>query len=816
MSAHFDWLTEEESGWELPPSRPPRPPSRRRRHWQLLLLLMLLAIVSGYAYGQLQQRVAAATAAVTEDIRASYRLHYQAAAWRDDELFRTLIGGSNRSWRQTQRALLVQGLLYDRWPLGLRPQAAEPDVLTVSLSSDLRQAELQATQRYTVAREGGAQETVTLRHTVTYRRGRNRWLVTPPPPDFWGEWQVADGRFLTLVYPQRDEEIAQRLLADLETAWIKSCYTLPGVECARDLRLLVRLNTDPEALLTVADATVMLSGRPNLTLPAPTLVGLPVDETGYQALLRGYAAHVITAILIESAGWSCCHQGLFQQALLDYQLSQLGLRPWPLTPAVYREMPGQAIVGLGGLNRFWSEPPLRPLSGHAWQQVYALVQFILHVKPDISAASMQRHLLTAGSYFRWLQQYEPLGALGNRAQQREWLRFIQAQIGPQSPPLSLPEQDIQLLCRSPLSRTIATLYRYDLATATWTSELVDRPFLFMAPLPHDDGVILQEREARWDHSQLLIWRDGGESNASPQSLRDRGLFRIDTEADNLLLYTFKFRERQVAYSLLDLAGCDEGDCRRYELMGAPVRSPDGNRTLLAGNDGILWLGDEQGQNGVEVGRGIAPFWLDNETYGYAHLVGSLTRPPAEIVAVSVITGEVSVLLRLADLQAATPADINFDQLTIHAIARSPADASRLFIAMVPAQDEGVIEEVGALIFDYDRQTGAASLLLRLDYHLGLFNPLLFSPDGHWLVVQSFARPKTAWQLHLYGIATGETHVLTSSYIFAFPGFDWSADGQWLLRVEGGFLHVLAPAYNYEQMIVHDFPGCNFAAWINKP
>jgi len=816
MTNRFDWHTDEENSWEtLASPEPKRPPRRWRPLW---LLLLLLVGVGGFGYWQLQQRLAAATAAVTEDVSASYRLLHQAAVRKDAELFNTLIAGGDRSWVRAQRELLAQGLLLDRWPLGLKLPAAEPDIGAVIPSLDLSRAELQVTQQYTVDQGQGVAKSITLRRVVTYRRGQNRWLAAPPPPDFWGEWQVADGRLLTLVYPRRDETIALRLLTDLETQWLKSCQVLSEVQCTRDLRLLVRLSTDPDALATAADVSVMLSGRPTLNLPAPTLVGLPLDEAGYQALLRGYAAHVVAAVLIESAGWSCCRQGLFHQALLDVQLSQLGLRPWPLTAAVYREMPGQAIEGLGGLNQFWSEAPLAPLAGRAWPQVYALVDFVLHSNPGVSATAMQRHLATADSYFTWVQQYMALGVSDsvayNRAQQRPWLRFIQAQVEPAPPPFPLPEQDIQMLCRAPASRSLATLYRYDLTAATWTPELANRPFLFMAPLPQGEGVLLQERDGRPDRSHLLIWQDGHETAVRPQSLPD-GLFRVDPAASNLLLYTFNFSERATTYSLLDPNACDAGDCR-YDLLGAPLLSPDGRRTLLVDSQNRLWLGNEQGQALRPAGRGVAPFWLDDETYGYAHLAGSLTRPPSEIVAASAVTGALTILLPLADLQAAVPAGVEFDRLSIRAIAAAPADPDTLFIALAPAEDDQGETATGALIFSYHRRTGAVALRLQLDHYLSPFNPLLFSPDGRWLALQSFARPKTLWQLHLHEVATRQTRVLTSSYIFAFPGFDWSADGRWLLRVEDGFLHVLAPAHDYEQMIVHDFPGCNFAAWINKP
>ena len=36
-----------------------------------------------------------------------------------------------------------------------------------------------------------------------------------------------------------------------------------------------------------------------------------------------------------------------------------------------------------------------------------------------------------------------------------------------------------------------------------------------------------------------------------------------------------------------------------------------------------------------------------------------------------------------------------------------------------------------------------------------------------------------------------------------------------LRTEAGFLHLYAPLYGYQRLVVHEYPSCNFAAWINK-
>jgi hypothetical protein len=67
---------------------------------------------------------------------------------------------------------------------------------------------------------------------------------------------------------------------------------------------------------------------------------------------------------------------------------------------------------------------------------------------------------------------------------------------------------------------------------------------------------------------------------------------------------------------------------------------------------------------------------------------------------------------------------------------------------------------------------------------------------------------------LIDIQTVRQRGLTSDFPCAFPGYDWSADSQWLLRAGDGFVHFLNPANNDQALFVHDFGSCSFAAWVN--
>jgi hypothetical protein len=94
-----------------------------------------------------------------------------------------------------------------------------------------------------------------------------------------------------------------------------------------------------------------------------------------------------------------------------------------------------------------------------------------------------------------------------------------------------------------------------------------------------------------------------------------------------------------------------------------------------------------------------------------------------------------------------------------------------------------------------------------------YYPLRFSPDGQWLLLKS--NGPRQYDFYLYHVESGQERIMTSNHMSAFPNFDWSADGRWLLRLEQGFIHLSAPAEGYQTLLLHDFNQCQFAAWVNS-
>lgn len=827
MSSRFDWETEEELLWQEQQESGKR--SRLPAKRFLLAVFFFLAIAAGgitLILHQIDRQAEETSAAVAEEILASQRVWQTSISETDVELFESVLSGSRPNWMDTQYELFDAKLLLDRWTFGLEP-IGNAEITDITVSPDLTEAEVFLVQNYLttvalplIAQENLAglaeakQDTITLKKVLIFRRGADQWLYSAPQQMFWGNRKMTKSRYLTLSYPERDEELAKRLLDDLDEDVAAMCASLPEVNCTSDLHLRIRMETDPHSLVETADPAIMLrpAATHGLSLPTPSLVGTPSDEDGYQALRRAYAAHVVTTAITTSVNYTCCANGLLYQALLDKQLSRLGLRLWPPGIPEFRTAFNNSPIGTVDMQHLWRSEPVPHPTDPATLQVYALVNYFTGVAPDRSIASMQRGLGKTHSLQAWLLQYISASSRFTAGIQRDWLHHVADYYAQIPAPLPLPEQDIQLLCDNE-NGDDATLLRYDPAADVWTAELSNRSFVFMNPLPDDNGLLLQEHQDQPEQSRILLWRNGLEADVFGRTVGD-GLFRTIPGSQGLVLFISEDNLGWTLFRLLSSNLCDSIGCIIRTLYSPPIWSPDGNRTIVRTGKQTLWLADATGREQTFFGSGIAPFWLDEDRAGY--LQTGRREPDANsfIVLTTISDMQTEILLPVKAPLALLPEGIEERKIAIRTIKTSPAHPELLLIAAA-ILDEEQWSDSGGLIFSYDMRDEKIRLLLNLPYNLRSYDEFSFSPDGEWLTVKSTDRSGMMSQLHLLHLATDQTIVLNSTYPSGYPGYDWSADSQWLLRTEMGFLHLYSPAFGYQRLVVHEYPSCNFAAWINK-
>ena len=412
MSQNFSWKTDEDRGWDDPTPQPlPKP--RRRLPWAWLLGLFAAAIlITTVIYARIQEQVKETTTRAAQDVLAAHQLSQNAAASQDVDLFRTNLSRRDASWAETQRELVAQGLFQDRTAFSLRwwgqagisltDAAATPTLpITITLAPDLLSAEVVYEQEYLLSGSATTSETVRLQQTAIYRRGGGRWLRANPLDEFWGETVEIKKELLTVRYNQRDEVIVARLAQDLNEQLQAMCQTFPSVTCSDNFPITLLLTRNPQYFFTLLDLEEILTTEDTLRLPSPTLVGLPLDETGYQAIMRGYATPVISLAVARFLGYECCHHAFFFRAFLEKELSILGLQPWPLTPEQYTQLIPTELLDNTALT--WSRSHFNNSDYVNVAYLYTLVDYLAHEYPETDLALWQRWMHNGFTFWEWLE-----------------------------------------------------------------------------------------------------------------------------------------------------------------------------------------------------------------------------------------------------------------------------------------------------------------------------------------------------------------------------------------------------------------------------
>jgi hypothetical protein len=235
----------------------------------------------------------------------------------------------------------------------------------------------------------------------------------------------------------------------------------------------------------------------------------------------------------------------------------------------------------------------------------------------------------------------------------------------------------------------------------------------------------------------------------------------------------------------------------------------------------LWLRDAQADpaEAEAVGEGGSPFWINNEQFGYIRNVPNATRPVLqELVVASIDNLEPEPVLTTAVLTESLPERTGSNSLIMQYAIAHPTDEN-LLLLMAASQPRD------SYLFQLDRQTQEVIPLFPIDLSRGEHS-LGFSPDGRFLAATGTIQQETTalvgqnttfGALHLYNLENGELQTILINTDTFFPSFtfDWSRDGNWLAFTrDNNVIGLLAPAYDYQQMIIHEEGNCTSLAWVN--
>ncbi len=847
----FDWQTEEDGDWDdfesLPSESTEKEPPGKRRWLGWLILLGLVSgavVVAGWS---INQRVQTATKRVEEEILASYAVVDQAVARQDGDLFRSVLSGKDDDWSNAMMQMVVNGEFSNRQSLDLTTlPVSETIAPTIVVSPDLQEAEVTTAVAYAIEVGNGLTETVELEQTAVFRKGPNRWLLSPPTLSFWGDTRQIQGQFVNLFYPERDKEIAQDLLFSLDAKIGQLCAQLSDVDCPANYQVVVELATSPETFQHAGFRSSYLSLQAesdgHLILPTPTLVGLPVDQMSENALFRGYGQVVVRAILTELWGSLCCNAnaqtiavtGMLHSAVLDDALRQLGLKAWPgeagtaVPLSEYGELYENGVPMLfAGIND-WYESDVEAFEMPD-KRIEILVEFLQQElelsRPEIIAGINQ--FFTGQTFGGWLLT-EFNSNLSANELANAWQGFVynRTSIAQEVPPVPFPEQDIQLLCQIGDEERMA-LYRHDIVENSTTLEQPLNRFADkMVALPNDDGLAVWENEGEESSTQMFLWVDGQKIEISWDAGENApGPIPLHVELTNQTLILAPAQYEQMTYGLLDVFRCLDDDCQLDSLVGYPYWSPDQTHMILLSSSsylphealayGRLVLADSSGEEIRTFAFGSSPFWLDDQTFGF---ISDEDGSPRQLI----VSGKVDEATRdyevLLTAEALTAVLDEGSQQTIDFVAPNPAQPNKLIIVTT------VVEENERNIFIYDLTTEEITFVQTIPVGSTGDYSYRFSPDGRYLLLQQFTLAENGVPLmpynalHLIDLENGihiEKKLISQITNPVYWISDFSQDGDWLLVSDYHMLYLRHLNTGYERLL---FPGtgvCKTAVFVNK-
>ncbi|MCA9940521.1 MAG: hypothetical protein KC418_17910 [Anaerolineales bacterium] len=805
----FEWQTEEEN-WDETATPAPVARSRWSRWWFVpAFILPALLLTTLLVRRQINQRVDNVSAAITNDVSTSVAVLRRAVAQNDVELFVNLLSGHDLDWANQQQTWFRGGAYRERAGLGLTWLPKHGRIITTTLSPDLLQATVLLEESYAIDIGRQQTETVRLRHVETYRQGATHWLLSAPEPPPATDPATYEGQHLTLRYTTADAPTTERLGPDLDRKLIAVCALDAHLDCPLNVR--VTFVADAQLLANLTQPEWVSRQGLDMTLPAPSLVGEPVDEAAYQALLRGYANAIITAAFSRATGYTCCAHAAYYFAIRDHLLHRLGLKPWRLTERDYAGILDHSSTPLNG-GDLWSNNTPDADQIPNIERAYALIAFILDARPDVSEAHLLREMTVIDNPFSfWLFTLLP----NNRAITQDWFRFLQRQTRtPDTPPIPWPDEAVYRLCTASIDNFRQDLYAFDPATrAVTTAQTLGAPRLIAAPTTDDDNLLLLQTGSS---NLLSLWQAGQPLRpiALPQLPPSPMLFFAGNAGNDLLLSIFDNELRFLDTGRVAPAACAADTCsltlfnnNRFALW-----SPDGAHALWSNQpwnrrqsstEHALTLTDGDLHPLADAGTGLLPFWLDAQTFGYIRLEMGRDTPQPRIYLGTVDTPQPQPWLEPETWLSLLPGDAATAAWEPAGLWVDNANGAYLLLDLRQAADES-----RHILLLVERRSKAVSLLPGAYAQV---TDAKFSPAGNWLAL---AQQDDTTHLVIYDLPQGRPlRHFTPSDASVADSFDWSADGYWLARGETHYLALYAPAFDYQQVLVPDLDFCNTAVWV---
>jgi hypothetical protein len=567
-------------------------------------------------------------------------------------------------------------------------------------------------------------------------------------------------------------------------------------------------------------------------LPTPTLVGLPIDETGYEVLLDGYRSEIAALTLAFVNYPTNCDYSRLKIALLDYQLSRMGYRPLPITDVDYAMLLAERVhleqmfyaVQNDGEEALNFEPWLEDLRPY-----HALIVF-LSEEFDTSLAEISAYIdrerLVRDFYWSTLHNWSDENFADNGPLEAAWEQFLIEKAGSERADApELPDQNLRMVCyggdiTTGVAYPNGVLYELDLVseemTAVYSLRHTEGQII---SLPGDTGAVVVEQRYDFvrENARVLLWEDEPVVLfETADNLLPVPEFAAAAGADQILFYN----DQNQNYEIFPLAFCQSGNlCELLRQPGFPVWPHSGDLMMWVAANGLS-IGYEhqievqllfRGLNDLNELTGRSPFWLDDNRFGY--IADYAQAGMAVTVDENGNPGEEEVLFSLVEVNEFLALD---SATVIESVLSRPGEPEDLIVVVTDRDGWASIYQVNVLRRWIQPLKERAFILDSREFERVTFNFNL-SPDGRWLVITDDDRMKSTASIRLFDLDKVEVHTFEYKMVFNQPmhwTMDWSAGDEWLAIPDNGYIRLINPAADYQDVVVPDGVACSGAVWIN--
>lgn len=835
---NFDWHTDEDAeqlDWQddQEPSHKPKLSSKWK--WRGLMLVMLLLIgAGGFLYWQTEKRVSAATEATKNDIIDTHMLMMATAGEGDVDLFKANLSGSDVNWTDEQITAVSEQQFFMRQSYQLMFRSAgppnKPTLDDITLSNNFMAAEVRYTQPYIVDLTGGITETVTLAYTAVYRQGTDRWLYAPPRRDFWGDWKTYSYSHLEIAALEREDELISEYGPRLNR-YIQQLCVGGGFVCDDDWQLQVRFAPDEQlGFGNTRFDLIREDASTQLNLPTPTLIGIPEETAVTDPLFNQYTQIVLFKAMAELAGYECCQARHLFNEVVAKQLSELGIRPFPITTedytAVYNEWDQLAV------RQLWYSPVSTPLESLHAQIAFAYIQA---EQPTITNADLIEGISQQDDfdYLDWLEQFfgEAYRADGVFEAQLEQFILSQSTYAKTEPLTSLPTADIQLQCQDNFRRLLA-LHKYDLQTHSWQTYFEyqspegENSFVYVSPFGTNGEFLLfdndipdnlQDSEVSqtifiWINEQLVPLTAYDVTNINLQGRS------YDKDRNRLQIEMVDTTTNEFNYITFDLNQCNASGCKQIETPFFPdgLWSPNGN--LLLFNDiqrltsppvlaGDILVSNSEGElvdNIADYSRNA--FWIDATHIGYIQF--ETVSESWQFMVHDLDSGQSSAVFTDEVIHTHIPPEYQDTSWQISHIY-SNSDNERFILV---ASNVAIASTLPPAHFLIDLNVSEGANAPEVEF-VGLLGPdVSVDINEDWLMYINYSSfDGIFFETVLQNIETEQNYTFSTTQ---FPFNLWSPDKNWLIY--GRNLQTIAliePNSGHQQLIPHPYSNCDILGWV---